>query len=332
MNILILGGTLYLGRHMVDAALARGHTVTLFNRGRTQPNLYPQVEKLIGDRDGDLSALDGRTWDAVIDTSGYVPRIVRRTAEALRGKIGYYSFVSSMSVYDDFTANRDEENAALATMDDAESEDVARYYGALKLRCEQALEDIFPAHVLNLRAGFIVGAYDTNNRFAYWLRRIARGGEVLTPGDPNDPVQFIDARDLCDWAVCKAEDGTAGTFNVTGEVMSIETMLNGIRSALGSDARWVWADSEFLTAQEVQPMDGLPFWIPEAYRGFVTRKIDKALKAGLTFRPLEDTVKHTWAWLKDEPERRESTGTVKITSGMTPEREAELLAAWRQSS
>lgn len=333
MDILVLGGTVYLGRHMVDAALARGHRVTLFNRGRSQPNLYPEVEKLVGDRDGDLSALQGRKWDAVIDTSGYVPRIVRRTAEALQGNIGHYVFVSSVSVYDDFRPDQDEDSATPATMPDETSEDIGRYYGALKRRCEQVLDDLFPSRALHIRAGFIVGAYDTNNRFPYWVRRVARGGDVLAPGHPDDPVQIIDARDLADWAVRKAEDGTAGPFNVTGPAtpLRFETMLDAIRSAVGGDARWVWVDSDFLSANQIAPMDGIPFWIPAAYRGFVTRRIDRALQHGLTFRPLEETVKPIWDWLQNVPERTQSTGVVTINSGISAAREAELLAAWQES-
>lgn len=327
MNILILGGTLYLGRHLTDAALARGHSVTLFNRGRTNADLYPQVEKLVGDRDGDLSALRGRTWDAVIDPSGYIPRIVQRTAEAL-GDVGHYSFISSISVYSDSAPNSDE-NAPLNKLPDEPTEDIRQYYGALKAECERVIDRLFPGKGLHVRAGFIVGPYDTNNRFPYWVRRIARGGEVLAPGSPDAPAQVIDARDLAEWTVRMAETGGAGAFNITGKVIRLGDLLDAVRRGIGSDAEWVWVDSEFLAQQQVPPMDGIPYWIPDELKGYAMRSIDRALAAGLTFRPLEDTARDTWAWLKNEPEFTVSKGAIGFESGLPPEREAEILTAWK---
>ena len=189
MNLLILGGTVFLGRHLVEAALARGHAVTLFNRGQHNPDLFPEVERLRGDRDGDLQALEGRRWDAVVDTCGYVPRVVRASAEMLAPNVDHYTFISSISVYADTSKPGIDEQAPVGTLDDPTTEEVTgESYGPLKALCEQAAEAAMPGRVLNIRPGLIVGPHDPTDRFTYWVRRVAEGGEVLAPGNPHAPV------------------------------------------------------------------------------------------------------------------------------------------------
>ncbi len=212
MKLLVLGGTKFLGRHAVDAALAGGHNVTIFTRGQTNPELFPGVERLRGDRDGDLDALRGGSWDGVVDTSGYVPRIVRQSAELLHDRVGRYVFVSSISVYDDFSSPPTE-TSAVAELEDPATEEIEENYGALKAACEGVVEEIYGDRSARVRAGLIVGPHDPTDRFTYWPRRIALGGEVLGPGDPDAPVQFIDARDLAAWLVNLALEGPGGTYN-----------------------------------------------------------------------------------------------------------------------
>lgn len=331
MRILVLGGTLFVGRHLVEAALQRGHQVTLFNRGRTGPGLYPEAESLRGDRDGDLSALEGRTWDAVLDPSGYVPRVVRRTAEALAGRVGHYGFVSTMSVYAGFGAGA-AEDAELAVLEDPASENVQRDYGALKAACERVLEEMFPGRVLQGRAGLIVGPHDRIYRFPYWLERIAAGGVVLAPGSPEAPLQIIDARDLADWMVAQAEAGTAGVFNLTGPEAPLRFggVLEAIRDVQGSDARFVWVDDAFLHEQGIQPVDGASLWLPLESWDFCRRSVDGALRAGLVFRPLRDTILQTWQALRRDGYTSAGKVGVQLKSGLPAEREQELLALWLQ--
>jgi 2'-hydroxyisoflavone reductase len=328
MKILVLGGTRFLGRHLVEAALERGHEVTMFNRGKSGAGLYPEVESLLGDRDGGLGALEGRSFDAVLDTSGYVPRVVRQAGELLAERVGHYTFVSSLSVYADLEPNGDE-TRPLATTDEPGSEEVLKHYGALKALCEQTLESLLPGRVLHARAGLIVGPYDPMNRFPYWLRRIAAGGDVLAGSDPEAPQQLIDARDLAGWLLSKAEDGKAGTFNVTGpeKPLSFGEVLETIRDVVGGNARFVWVEEQFLLENGVEPMDGLPLWIPREAVGFNLRNVERALACGLKLRPLAETVRDTWQWLQGKPQPAEAAET-PIQSGLAREREAELLAAW----
>ena len=329
MKILILGGTVFLGRHLVDAALARGHEVTLFNRGQHNPELYPQVEKLRGDRDGNLSALEGRRWDAAIDTSGYVPRIVRASAELLAPNVGHYTFVSSLSVYGDTRAPGMDESTPLATMEeDPDSEEVQKYYGPLKARCEQTVEEVLPGRALSIRAGLIVGPHDPTDRFTYWPRRVAQGGDVLAPGRPERYVQFIDARDLAEWNIRMVESGGAGIYNASGrhDTTTMGDLLETCKRVAGSDARFVWVEEPFLEEREVGPWMELPLWIPEAREemaGFLRASSDKAIADGLTFRPLAETARDTLAWDRTRPADTEHR------AGMKPESESELLEAWR---
>jgi 2'-hydroxyisoflavone reductase len=334
-NILILGGTKFLGPALVEFARARGHTVTLFNRGKTNPGLFPDVEKLEGDRDPNkgegLKALQGRKWDAVVDTSGYVPRVVKASAEVLAPHVGHYTFVSSISVYSDLSKYGIDESSPVATVDDVTTEDVPKHYGALKALCEQAAEAVMPGRVLNVRPGLIVGPDDPTDRFTYWPARVARGGEVLAPGDGQDPVQFIDVRDLAAWIVLNVERGTAGVFNATGptQPLLMKELLETSKTATGSDARFTWVDAAFLEKHKVAPWQDMPVWIPRASeeKGLGRVSIDKALATGLTFRPTADTLRDTVAWFKTLPPERQA----KMGAGVTPEREKEVLAAWHQA-
>ena len=311
MKLLILGGTSFLGRAVADAALAREDELTLFTRGKTNPDLYPEAEHLRGDRDGGLAPLEGRRWDAVVDTSGYVPRVVRESAELLRDS-GRYVFVSSISVYADFSTGPSEDSpvAELGEMPDDKVSDDYSNYGPLKALCEAEVVQVFGDRALVVRPGLIAGPHDPTGRFTYWARRVPRGGEVLAPGPPERRVQFIDARDLGEWIVDAAARGLGGTFNATHEGVAWNELLEG------ADATWV--PDEFLEAHEVGPWMELPLWLPDGeYGGMHRTDVSRAVAAGLRFRPVRET-------LQGAADARESEGV-----GLTPEREAELLDAWR---
>jgi 2'-hydroxyisoflavone reductase len=320
MKLLVLGGTKFLGRHAVDAALADGNEVTIFTRGETNPELFLEAEHLVGDRDGKLDALVGRRWDGVIDTSGYVPRVVRQSAELLRDAVERYVFVSSISVYDDFSEPVDE-SSPVALLEDPDTEEIMEAYGALKAACENVVEEVYGERSARVRAGLIVGPFDPTDRFTYWPRRIALGGDVLGPGSPDAPVQFVDARDLARWLVTLALTGPGGTFNATGpaEPLTFAELLARARDAIGSDANVVWVDDQRVLDAEVQPWTELPLWLPgDEYAGMARADIDRALAAGLTFRPIEETVVDTLAWDQDVPGDRPT---------LAHEREQEILAA-----
>jgi 2'-hydroxyisoflavone reductase len=298
MRLLVLGGTKFLGRHAIDAALGAEHEVTLFTRGKTNPELFPEAEHLRGDRDGGLGALEGRSWDGAVDTSGFVPRIVRQSAELLRDSVQRYVFVSSISVYDDFSAPVDE-TSPVARLDDPSSEEVLEHYGALKAACEEVVEGAYGDRSARVRAGLIVGPHDATDRFTYWPRRIAAGGDVLCSGNPEAPVQFVDARDLGAWLVKLALEGPGGVFNATGpaERLSFVELLDRMRATIGSDANLVWTDEQRILAADVQPWTELPLWLPGSeHAGMARADISRALAAGLTFRPLEETIADTLAW------------------------------------
>lgn len=285
MKVLILGGTVFLGRHLVEAALARGHKVTLFNRGRTNPELFPDVEKLRGDRDkGDLTALEGRRWDAVVDTSGYVPRVVSATAEALAGSVGHYTFVSSASVYMPTAKLGVSEEDPVHEQGDETSEDVETQYGPLKVACEREVARILPARALVVRPGVVVGPYDPTGRFTYWVEQVARGGEVRAPGPPEAQVQLIDAGDLARWMLRMAERRAGGTFNAAGPERTFAEMLEACRKAAGSDACPVWVDDDDL------PLALNPARHPE-WAGFFAVSSAKARRWGLVTRPLEESAR-----------------------------------------
>jgi 2'-hydroxyisoflavone reductase len=301
----------FLGRAVVEAALSRGHEVTLFNRGQSGPGLHEGVEELHGDRKVDLSALSGRVWDAVVDTSGYVPRDVRASADALR-ESGRYVFVSSVSVYADFSRGPSEEDgvAELGDMPDDELSADYSNYGPLKALCEDEVRAVLGERALVVRPGLIVGPHDPTGRFTYWARRLARGGEVLAPGPPGRRAQFVDVRDLGDWIVEAVERGATGTFNATNEGVPWGELL------AGADVTWV--SDEFLLEQGVGEWMELPLWLgsPE-WRGMHETDVSRAVAAGLRFRPVAETIAG-------------AAGAPAVEgAGLTPEREAELLAAWR---
>jgi 2'-hydroxyisoflavone reductase len=338
MRLLVLGGTLFLGRHLVAAAQARGHELTLFNRGRTDPAPIAGVEQIHGDRERDLGRLEGRGWDAVIDTSGYLPRVVRASAELLAGAIERYVFVSSISAYGKFGERGLDEDARTAPDAPADTEDVMAHYAELKAACERVVEDVLPDRTLVIRPGLIVGPHDPTERFTYWVRRLAAGGQVLVPRAPDQPVQLIDGRDLANWIVRMAEDRAAGVYNATGpaDPLTFGPMLVRIQAAAGGRAELVWIDEDRLAEAGVEPWDELPLWLdldrqPD-FRGFLAVDIGRALAAGLSFRPLEDTVLDTLAWARESsgPPARSEGAMLSPPAGLSPEREAELLARLRR--
>jgi 2'-hydroxyisoflavone reductase len=328
MKILILGGTIFLGRHLVDAALARGDSVSIFTRGKHGPDLFPQVERLRGDRDGNLGALEGRAWDVAIDTCGYVPRVVRASTRLLASSVAHYTFVSSISVYPDTRTEGIDEGAPVGTLADPTVETVdGETYGPLKALCEVAAEQEMPGRVLNVRPGLIVGPHDPSDRFTYWVERLAGGGDVLAPGRPERPVQVIDARDLAAWILEMASRRATGIYNATGpdRPLTLGSVLDSARRISGSDARPVWVTQAFLEAHGVEPWSEMPVWVPEDGDSAGIFSIDcrKAFAAGLTFRAIDETVADTLEWARSLPADR------KPRAGIPREREAELLAAWR---
>jgi len=339
LRILILGGTGFTGPFQVKYALSRGHKVTVFNRGKTHPGELPkEVEQLIGDRNGQLDALKGRTWDVVIDNPATLPIWVRDAAQILKGNAERYVFISSTSVYADTSKQNIGETAPLAkyTGADAMKETNATMragnyalFGPLKAQSEAEAEKWFPGKTLVIRPGYIVGPGDESDRFTYWPVRVERGGEVMAPGSPSDPMQFIDARDLAEWTIRMVEQGSVGAYNATGPKsrLSMERMLNEMKKTTNSNARFTWINDEFLKEQKI--IDDFPIWTSTkgAEIGYLTTNVNKALKHGLTFRPLPDTIRATLEWFKKQTPERQS----KIRAGIKPEKEAEVLAAWHAS-
>jgi len=334
VKLLLLGGTRFLGRAIVEAALARGHTLTLFHRGRTGASLFPGVERLQGDRDGGLDALRGGAWDAVVDTCGFVPRVVRDSARLLADRAGHYTFISSLSVYSVPARPGADESAPLARLaNPAEEPMSAENYGALKALCERTVEEALPGRALHVRPGLIVGPHDTTDRFPYWPRRVAGGGEVLAPGRSEAPVQFVDARDLAAWVVRMVESRATGAFNATGPAapLTLGGFLEACRAATGSDARFTWVSEAFLLERGVEPWSEMPLWVPEANAGFATVDCRRAIAAGLCFRPLERTLCDTLAWDRANPRAAPAAGgAFGMRASLSPDREAELLSAWRR--
>ena len=318
MRLLLLGGPKFVGRAVIDVASARGHEVTLFNRGTTGAGLYPELDRVVGDRDGGLEGLRGREWDAVVDTSGYLPRVVGQSAGLLADAVGHYVFVSSISVYASFAEVVDE-GSELAELSAPGSEDISADYGALKALCEREVDTAFPGRSTAVRAGLIVGPHDPTGRFTYWPHRVARGGDVLVPGPAWRPVQLVDVRDLAAWIVTAAEERLSGPFNATGPA-TMGAVLDAARRASGSTARAVEVDDAFLTGQGVGEWMELPLWIDPSnddWRHFMEVDATRATAAGLTFRPLDETVAGALA-----------EAALVEGVGLTPERETELLTAW----
>ena len=330
MSLLIIGGTQFLGRHFVETAIKSGYKITLFHRGKTNPDLYPELEHIHADRDGEIARLGEREWDIVVDPSGYIPRMVRQSVEYLKPRCRYYIFISSLSVYPGFEANADE-SAELATLDEPSSEDIPKYYGALKVACENVVMEHFPQNSLIVRAGMIVGPYDKMNRFNYWLNRMNAGGEVLAPGDKEAPLQIVDARDIAEWALDLAEKNVGGVYNVTGpeKPITMQRMLEAIQAKVNPDTTCTWVSSDFLVSKEIPMVDGLPYWVTPEYYGFFRRNIDRALESGLCFRSLEETIRDTWQELRTRTKPADHGMKVKLAEKLTPEQEAELLAEFK---
>ncbi len=340
MKILVIGGTRFVGRHFVTVALARGHEVTLFNRGTQAP--LEGVETIQGDRHRDLAKLEGRRWDAVLDTCGFLPRAVKASAEALLDDLDVYVFVSSQSVYADVSRPGVDETGGLETLTqeqldkanaiDPSTASAVAYgdmYGGLKALSEEAAEEVMPGRVLVLRPGLIVGPNDYTDRFTYWVARVARGGQVLAPGRPERPVQFIDARDIADWTVSMIEQKRTGIYNCNGVpgAVTMGSLLDECKAVSGSDASFVWVDEEFLAREQIGAWGELPLWLPEteeSLKGFMFVNSDKAIEAGLTFRTLTKTIADTLAW--------HQTTNEKLKAGLDPEKEKNLLRQWQNTS
>jgi len=327
MKLLILGGTRFLGRALVETAVAGNHQVTLFNRGQSNPDLYPEIEQIHGDRDGGLGALNGRRWDAAVDTCGYVPRVVGDSARLLADAVGHYTFISTISVYADPSLHNMDENAPLGTLEDETVEEIdGGSYGPLKVLCENVVTEAMNGRALHVRSGLLVGPHDPTDRFTYWPERVARGGTVLAPGAPDAPVQFIDVRDLAAWTIKATEAQLHGAYNITGPAfkLSMHAVLETAKAAMQSDAEFIWVDDDFLLANEVGAYTEMPLWVPSDSAGFGTVNINKGLAAGLSFRPLADTIRDTFAWSQTRP------AAYKWRGGLTAERETELLNAWME--
>ena len=329
-KILVLGGTGYIGPHLVEYAIKQGHTVTLFNRGRTKPGLFPKTEKLIGDRNqpGGHDALKGRKWDVVYDLPTTNPKWIIDAAAVLKGNVGQYVYISSTAAYKDFSASFPTEESPEQTPAPTDGSDsAAPQYGPRKVRCEMLVRENYPIATIS-RCGLIVGPGDLTDRFTYWPVRIEKGGEILAPGKLDDPAQWIDVRDLTEWLVRMGESGTGGTYNAVGPrtVCGIGELLYGIKACYSNDATFTWVPTEFLTANRVRSWAEMPVW---SFTGastvaFSTSVIEKAKAAGLTFRPLEDTLRAAMKWYHSRPAEEQA----KLRAGITPEREKEVLALW----
>jgi 2'-hydroxyisoflavone reductase len=341
MKILIIGGTKFLGRHLIKAAQAKNHEVTLFNRGKFSDEKFADVEQIQGDRNFDLEKLANRTWDAVIDTCGYLSQTVKASAEFLKDSVGQYVFISSISAYADFSQPNFDENISLAKLTAEQQKkfadldpkgDLTAYvlgemYGALKVLCEEAAELAMPNQTLIIRSGLIVGEHDWTDRFTYWVMRVAKGGEVLAPASPNRFIQFIDGQDLAEWIVKSIENKVFGTFNATGKPLELTfgKFLEEIKATTESDAEFTWVSEEFLTAENVAPWSEMPLYLPESdeeWKGFLSANVDKAIARGLTFQPLHQIISKTLNW------RRLINSELK--AGISVEREKELLQKWHK--
>lgn len=345
MRLLILGGTRFLGRHLVTAALARRHEITLFNRGKHPAAELGNVETIYGDRNSDLAKLASRHWDVVVDTCGYLPRSVKAAAEVLSDAVARYVFVSSVSVYADLSVKGVDETAPLATLtneqlqqaneiDSSGQTSAANYgkmYGGLKALCEQAAEAVLPNRVLIIRPGLIVGPADYTDRFTYWVMRGSRGGEVLAPGRPERPVQFIDVRDLAGWIVQMIERKDTGVYNANGlpKSVTMKDVLDKCKTVSGSDASFTWVSEDFLLQQKVAAWSEMPLWLPEEaaphMKGFMFINCEKAIVAGLRLRPLGDTVRDTLTWYQT------NRAIAELNAGIDSDKEQALLRRWHET-
>lgn len=331
LSLLILGGTRFVGPHFIEAARAHGHSIAIFNRGRTNVGRVKDVEVLNGDRNGQLDALKGRKWDAVLDTSGYVPRHVRLSAELLADNVAHYLFVSSVSVYASFAKPNDETSPVGKLADESVEKVDGETYGPLKALCERAAEKAMPGRVTVLRPGLIVGPDDNTDRFTYWPARVARGGEVLAPNSPADRIQIIDVRDLAAFTLRCVDAKTLGTFNLISDpgTFTMGTLLEACVQAATNDARPTWVPAAFLAEYKVEGWSDMPVWLNAVGEeaGFADTSVKRAQQAGLTIRPMIDTVSDTLAWHRTRPAERQA----KLKAGIALEREREVLAAWHAS-
>ena len=341
LSILVIGGTGFTGPEQVEFALQRGHRVTVINRNRTRPDYFKgkgEVEQLIGDLNADMSALRGRSFDAVLDIPTTAPFWVRNVAQYMKGHTKHYTFISTQSVYADNSKPGVDENSPTLPMPadvDPFTADPAmrtRHYGALKAYSEKLVRETYPDSLI-IRPGLIVGPLDPSDRFTYWPVRIDRGGEVMAPGSPNDPVQFIDARDLAEWTIRMIEAKETGTYNATGpdKPLTVAEMLHGIKAVTTAGAQFTWVPADFLAQQNVRGWRDMPVWVPPvgASAGFARRSAAKAVAKGLTFRPLAVTAKDTLDWARTRPAEQQQALAEGRVAGLSAAREAEVLAAWR---
>jgi 2'-hydroxyisoflavone reductase len=341
MKLLILGGTRFLGHHLVTIALAHQHEVTLFNRGQHSSADFPGVETIYGDRHHDLALLQSRQWDAVIDTCGYLPRAVRASAEILANSVDRYVFISSLSVYADVAVPGVDETSPLMTLTEEQLQranaidtsgqvSAMTYddlYGGLKVLCEQAIEETMPNRSLILRPGLIVGAGDYTDRFTYWVVRVARGGEVLAPGNPDRYLQFIDVCDLAEWVLNRIEAKATGVYNVNGmpSQLTMKTFLEQCKAVSKSDARFMWVSDEFLMQKQVAPWSEVPLWIPDEmseFKGFMFINCSQAFMTGLKLRPVSQTIQDVLSWHKTHRSQE------KLQAGLDSDKEQDLLGQW----
>ena len=329
MKILIIGGKRFLGIALVEALLKAGHTPTLFNRGLTNPELFPKVKQLIGDREKDLDVLKRRKWDAVIDTCGYLPHVVKQSAEFLSTRCEMYVYISSISVYRDFANPDIDEDYELAQLEDPEDkENTGAAYGPLKALCEYEIQQHFKGKVLVIRPGLIVGPNDPTDRFTYWPWRVSLGGDILVPAPPSSNLQFIDVRDLAAFIIKLTEKQQEGVYNVVGPKRpgNFGSLLVACREAALSDANFVWVAEPFLLRQEIAPWTELPLWVPTTdpvFSGFFNINNTKAVKEGLKFRALSETVTDILEWLETQPKSR------KLKAGLALAKEAKLLQKYQ---
>ena len=332
LKILILGGTAFTGPHLIKYAMDRGHSISVFNRGKTKATvhkeLFNKVEKLVGDRNDNLEALKGRQWDAVIDNYAVYPRWVRQTADILKDNVDTYLFNSTLSVHAAFSKRGLNEDDLVATTDTPDKED-GSLYGPLKALCEDVTRNVFKERAIIVRPHLIVGPGDTTDRFTYWPVRIQKGGEILAPGSMSHPVQYIDARDLSQFMIHLIENKTSGTFGAVGPLsgLSMAELLYGMRAVVSNDISFTWVDQEFLTKNEVRPWSEMTTWMPEGgeWDGFGSLDNSKSVKAGLTYRPLAETVKDTLDWWEGLPEERRN----KPKAGLDYKKEQKALKAWK---
>ncbi len=327
MKILIIGGTKFVGRHISEAVLKAGHELTIFHRGKTNPDLFEKAEELTGDRDGNLEALIGKKWDVVIDTCGYFPRVVRQSAELLKDAVSRYVFISTISVYDDLSETGITEDSKLAELKgDVEEEVTGETYGPFKVECEKVVQEVYGDRALIIRPGLIVGPHDHSDRFTYWVMRTNREGTIVTPkGDWN--VQFIDVRDLAEWTVKMSQDEKSGVYNATGPDfdLTFRALLDRCQKVLGKNPEIIEVDHEFLSQYDVKPWSDIPLWMPgDEASGVFEVNILKAMEEGLVFRRLEETIKDTYVWALERPDDYE------MKAGLKPDKEKLIAEDWQK--